>query len=144
MIIYIEPLSTPCYFWRLLSHYDWTFSPLVVDINSDLSQSDEKEINDNFLLRKSQGESGQSVWPAMFLATVYDKESEAWTGLSPSGMELKRLVAYARSSANLLTKLTFQEEIGPYRWECLFRTPLNNYDAIIILHKDNLQKMGTK
>ncbi|KAL9276303.1 hypothetical protein ACSQ67_026153 [Phaseolus vulgaris] len=80
----------------------------------------------------------------MFLATVYDKESEAWTGLSPSGMELKRLVAYARSSANLLTKLTFQEEIGPYRWECLFRTPLNNYDAIIILHKDNLQKMGTK
>jgi len=32
-------------FLRLLSHYDWTFSPLVVDINNDLSQSDEKEIN---------------------------------------------------------------------------------------------------
>ncbi|ESW28940.1 hypothetical protein PHAVU_002G030700 [Phaseolus vulgaris] len=140
------PFDVPCSritgflrFLRLLSHYDWTFSPLVVDINNDLSQSDEKEINDNFFLRrKSQGESGQSVGPAMFLATVYDKESEAWTGLSPSGMELKRLVAYARSSANLLTKLTFQEEIGPYRWECLFRTPLNNYDAVIILHKDTL------
>jgi len=45
------------------------------------------DFQDNFLLRrKSQGESGQSVGPAMFLATVYDKESEAWTGLSPSGM----------------------------------------------------------
>ncbi|RDX99089.1 Nucleolar protein 6, partial [Mucuna pruriens] len=140
------PFDVPCSritgflrFLRLLSHYDWTFSPLVVDINNDLSQSDEKEINDNFLLRrKGQGENDQSVGPAMFLATVYDKESEAWTALSPSGMELKRLVAYARSSANLLTKLTFQEEIGPYRWECLFRTPLNNYDAVIILHKDKL------
>ncbi|KAG2376103.1 uncharacterized protein HKW66_Vig0157430 [Vigna angularis] len=140
------PFDVPCSritgflrFLRLLSNYDWAFSPLVVDINNDLSQSDEKEINDNFLVRrKSQGESGQSVGQAMFLATVYDKESEAWTGLSPSGMELRRLVAYARSSANLLTKLTFQEEFGPYRWECLFRTPLNNYDAVILLHKDNL------
>ncbi|CAJ1930137.1 unnamed protein product [Sphenostylis stenocarpa] len=140
------PFDVPCSritgflrFLRLLSHYDWTFSPLVVDINNELSKSDEKEINDNFLLRrKGQGENGQSVGPAMFLATVYDKESEAWTGLSPSGMELKRLVAYARSSTNLLTKLAFQEETGPYRWECLFRTPLNNYDAVIILHKDKL------
>ncbi|KAL3039003.1 hypothetical protein AAZX31_01G163500 [Glycine max] len=140
------PYDVPCSritgflrFLRLLSHYDWTFSPLIVDINHDLSQSDGKEINDNFLLRrKGQGENGQSVGSAMFLATVYDKESEAWTGLSPSGMELKRLVAYARSSANLLAKLTFLEEIGPFRWECLFRTPLNNYDAVIFLHKDKL------
>lgn len=32
-------------FLQLLSHYDWTFSPLVVDINNDLNQNDEKEIN---------------------------------------------------------------------------------------------------
>lgn len=140
------PFNAPCSritgfmrFLQLLSNYDWTYSPLVVDINNDLSPSDGKEINDNFLLRrKSQGENEQAVGPVMFLATVYDKASEAWTGLSPSALELKRLVAYARSSANLLMKLTFQEEIGPYRWECLLRTPLNNYDAIILLHKDKL------
>ncbi|MED6145906.1 hypothetical protein PIB30_029504 [Stylosanthes scabra] len=126
-------------FLRLLSQYDWTYSPLIVDINNDLSPSDEKEINDNFLLRrKDQGENGQSTEAGMFLATVYDKASESWTGLSPSVLELKRLVAYARSSANLLTKLTFEDEVGPYRWECLFRTPLSNYDAIILLHKDKL------
>lgn len=32
-------------FLRLLSEYDWTFSPLVVDINNDLGPNDEKEIN---------------------------------------------------------------------------------------------------
>lgn len=31
-------------FLRLLSEYDWTFSPLVVDINHDLSSEDEKKI----------------------------------------------------------------------------------------------------
>ncbi|KAK7257305.1 hypothetical protein RIF29_31177 [Crotalaria pallida] len=73
-------------FLRVLSQYD-TFSLLVVDINNDLCQSDEKEINDNFLLgRKGQGENGQSIGPVMFLATSYDKASEAWTGLSPSAL----------------------------------------------------------
>jgi hypothetical protein len=31
--------------------------------------------------------------------------------------ELKRLVAYARSSANLLTKLILQDQIDFYKWE---------------------------
>ncbi|XP_019423401.1 PREDICTED: nucleolar protein 6 isoform X2 [Lupinus angustifolius] len=137
------PVDAPCSritgflrFLKLLSQYDWTFSPLVVDINNDLSQTDVKEVNDNFLQRKKG--QGEIIGPVMFLATVYDKASEAWTGLSPSAPELKRLVAYARSSADLLTKLTFQEETGPYRWECLFRTPLNNYDAVILLNGDKL------
>lgn len=119
------PFDAPCSritgflrFLQLLSNYDWTFSPLVVDINNDLNHSDEKEINENFFhSRKSQGANGQNVGPAMFLATAYDKASEAWTGLSPSTLELKRFVAYAQSRANLLMKLTFLKEIGPYRWE---------------------------
>lgn len=31
--------------------------------------------------------------------------------------ELKRLVAYARSSANLLNKLILQDQIDSYKWE---------------------------
>lgn len=34
--------------------------------------------------RKQYEENLQSVKPAMFLATSYDKESEAWTGQSPT------------------------------------------------------------
>jgi U3 small nucleolar RNA-associated protein 22 len=30
---------------RLLSSFDWTFSPMVIDINNDFNLKDEKEIN---------------------------------------------------------------------------------------------------
>ncbi|GLT39138.1 hypothetical protein SLA2020_133450 [Shorea laevis] len=146
--VFLKPLpfNVPCSrvngflrFLRLLADYDWTFSPLVVDINNDLSRNDEKEINDNFMLtRKAYEENPQNISTAMFLATAYDKASEAWTTSSPSSLELKRLVAYARSSANLLTKLILENQTDTYRWECLFRTPLNNYDAVILLHRDRL------
>ncbi|GMI78326.1 hypothetical protein like AT1G63810 [Hibiscus trionum] len=140
------PFDVPCSritgflrFLRLLAEHDWTFSPLIVDINGDLSQNDEKEIDDNFMQsRKAYKENTQIESKAMFLATAYDKSSEAWTRCSPNPLELKRLVAYARSSANLLTKIILQNQTDPHGWECLFRTPLNLYDAVILLHGDRL------
>ncbi|KAJ0098047.1 hypothetical protein Patl1_28938 [Pistacia atlantica] len=126
-------------FLRLLAEYDWTFSPLVVDINNDFGPDDYKEINDNFISsRKEPEENTQNVSPAIFLAMAYDKGSEAWTRISPNSMELKRLVAYARSSANLLSKLISENQTDSYQWECLLRTPLNNYDAVVLLHRDRL------
>ncbi|KAK3017160.1 hypothetical protein RJ639_007835 [Escallonia herrerae] len=126
-------------FLRLLSDYDWTYSALIVDINGDLTKDDEKGINENFLSsRKAYGEDASNVNPAMFLATSYDKASEVWTRSSPSSSELRRLAAYARSSSNLLTKLILHDQLDSFRWECLFRTPLNNYDAVILLHRDKL------
>lgn len=140
------PFSVPCSritgflrFLRLLSEYDWTFSPLIVDINGDFNPNDEKEINENFnLSRDSTGKETRSTHSAMFLATTYDKVSEAWSKSSPSSPELRRLAAYARSSSNLLTKLILQDQLDSYGWECIFRTPLNNYDAVILLHRDKL------
>ncbi|KAL0008143.1 hypothetical protein SO802_009645 [Lithocarpus litseifolius] len=146
--LFLQPLpfNAPCSritgflrFLRLLSEYDWTFSALVVDINEDLSPKDEKEISNNFMLtRKGYEENKQNVSAAMFLATAYDKAFEAWTRFSPNVLELKRLVAYARSSANLLNKLILPDQVDSYKWECLLRTPLNNYDAVILLHRDKL------
>ncbi|KAL6005249.1 hypothetical protein ACLOJK_005811 [Asimina triloba] len=89
--------ETQARFLRLLANYDWTFSPLVVDINNDLTLEDEKEIN-----------------------------------------VLRRIMLYAQSSADLLTNLIQEGQTGPYRWECLFRTPLKNYDVVILLHTDKL------
>lgn len=140
------PFNVPCSrvtgflrFLRLLAEYDWTFSALVVDINNDFGPEDFKLINDNFVSsRKASEENVQNVNPALFLATAYDKASEAWTTCSPNFTELKRLVAYARSSANLLTKLILEDQTDSCRWECLFRTPLNNYDAVVLLHRDRL------
>lgn len=39
-------------FLRLLAERDWAFSPLVVDINGDLSQNDEKEIDVSSVVEK--------------------------------------------------------------------------------------------
>ncbi|XP_027117353.1 uncharacterized protein [Coffea arabica] len=125
-------------FLRLLSEYDWTFSALVVDINGDLTPEDEKEIHENFTSSRKNSENPESANPAMFLATPYDKKSEAWTRSSPTPTELRRLVVYATSSANLLTKLILQDRFNSYQWECLFRTPLNVYDVVILLHRDKL------
>ncbi|KAG5560683.1 hypothetical protein RHGRI_003871 [Rhododendron griersonianum] len=126
-------------FLRLLSEYDWAFSALVVDINGDLTPNDEKEVNGNFISsRKAYEENMQNASPAMFLATAYDKVSDAWTRSSPTSSELRRLAAYAKSSANLLAKLNLEDQLDSYRWECLFRTPLSNYNAIVLLHRDRL------
>ncbi|KAF7151525.1 hypothetical protein RHSIM_Rhsim02G0060300 [Rhododendron simsii] len=126
-------------FLRLLSEYDWAFSALVVDINGDLTLNDEKEVNGNFISsRKAYEENMQNTSPAMFLATAYDRVSEAWTRSSPTSSELRRLAAYAKSSANLLAKLNLEDQLDLYRWECLFRTPLSNYNAIVLLHRDRL------
>lgn len=141
-----SPYSAPCSritgflrFLRLLSEYDWMFSALIVDINGDLTQTDEKEINDNFTLTRKEFEADKrTVNPAMFLATSYDKASEAWTRLSPTSTDLKRLAAYATSSASLLSKLIVDNQFDCHKWECLFRTPLNNYDAVVLFHRDKL------
>ncbi|XP_021718015.1 nucleolar protein 6-like [Chenopodium quinoa] len=126
-------------FLRFLSEYDWKFSPLVVDINGDMTADIATEIKENFMSsRKAHERSTSEVSPAMFLATTYDTFSEAWTSFSPNPLELKRLVAYARSSASLLTRLVEQDLYDSRGWECLFRTPLNNYDAVVLLHRDRL------
>jgi U3 small nucleolar RNA-associated protein 22 len=74
----------------------------------------------------------------MFLATSYDKASEAWTKLSPSKSVLKRMASYAKSSAELLTNLILNGQSGQYTWECLFLTPMSNYDAVVLLHQEKL------
>ncbi|CAN6330646.1 unnamed protein product [Urochloa humidicola] len=126
-------------FLRLLSSFDWTFSPMVIDINNDFNLMDEKEINENFMLsRKSYEQNPHDIEPAMFLATSYDKASEAWTKQSPSKPVLKRMAAYAKSSAELLTNLILNGQSGQYTWECLFRTPMSNYDAVVLLHQEKL------
>ncbi|KAI3844542.1 hypothetical protein MKX03_003301 [Papaver bracteatum] len=127
-------------FLRLLSNYDWTFSPLIVNINGDMTSKDEKEIHENFMTsRKAYEESPQNLDRPMFLATSYDKSSEAWTKYSPNSSELKRMVAYAKTGAELLTDLIVHDQTDPQKtWKSLFRTPLNLYDAVILLHRHKL------
>ncbi|MCD7454518.1 hypothetical protein HAX54_025139 [Datura stramonium] len=126
-------------FLRLLSQYDWAFSPLIIDFDGDFSTEEKNKINENFMRSREEHEKdAQNLSPAMFLATKYDITSEAWTRSSPTTAELRRLVAYSTSSANLLTKLILQDGYDSYGWKCLLRTPLSNYDAVVLFHRDKL------
>uniref|UniRef100_A0A0D9XX83 Nucleolar protein 6 n=1 Tax=Leersia perrieri TaxID=77586 RepID=A0A0D9XX83_9ORYZ len=117
--------------------FDWTFSPMIIDINSDFNLKDEKEINDNFMLsRKSYEQNPHDIEPAMFLATSYDKASEAWTKHSPSKPVLKRMASYAKSSAELLTNLILHGQSGQYTWELVIRgKPSKDFHPYMALNK---------
>lgn len=140
------PFCVPCSrvtgflrFLRLVAYHDWALSPLIVDVNGDLTVKEEGQITAQFIAKRkvSPGEShANNAGPAMYIATPYDWESESWTSLSPDNLGLKRLIAYARSSAELLTCLIGGEVQD--RWKSLFRTPLQCYDALILLHRDKL------
>lgn len=140
------PFCAPCSrvtgflrFLRLVAYHDWALSPLIVDVNGDLTMKEEGQMMAQFIAKRKVclGESGaNNAGPAMYIATPYDWESESWTSLGPDNLCLKRLIAYARSSAELLTRLIGGEvQEG---WKSLFRTPLQCYDALILLHTDKL------
>lgn len=141
---YSPPLSRITGFLRflqLLKNYDWALSPLIVDLNGDFTAKELDFILDEFHRVRKQEPSNElqkadQRWAAMFIATPYDMRSHTWTALSPSCMTLKRLVAYARTSAELLSKLIKGET--PEKWHSLFRTPLNLYDVILKIQPSKL------
>lgn len=73
----------------------------------------------------------------MYIATSYDLGSETWTRSSPTCNALKRLVAYAKSSAALLN-LLIRGDSDETGWQSLFRTSLENYDVVVLLHQESL------
>ncbi|EFJ32360.1 hypothetical protein SELMODRAFT_407792 [Selaginella moellendorffii] len=130
-------------FLRLLANYDWHLSPLIVDINGDMSSKDRETVV-AFFEATRRGEhadfyEGSKEGPAMFIATSYDMQSVTSTRCSPLKPALKRLVAYAKSSAALLTSnITGMDN----RWQSLFRTPLNCYDTVLVLQRKSLPHPG--
>ncbi|KAJ7523478.1 hypothetical protein O6H91_18G051300 [Diphasiastrum complanatum] len=129
-------------FLRLLANHDWALVPLIVDVNRDLDVKQQLNIVSLFDAsrqetgaRTSQPTKDDIAGPAMYIATPYDLESATWTRTSPSSLELKRMVAYAKSSAELLNgNITADAN----RWQSLFRTPLQCYNLLIRLQRKAL------
>ncbi|KAH7300451.1 hypothetical protein KP509_24G063300 [Ceratopteris richardii] len=129
---YSPPLSRVTGFIRfllLIRDYAWYFKPLIVDLNEDFTSKDYELIMDEF-------HAGNKTNPAMFIASPYDMRSRTWTVASPDQFSLKRLVAYARTSAELLEKLI--EGDMPERWPSIFCTPSNLYDIILKVQPQRL------
>lgn len=120
-------------FLRLLGRHDWALSPLIVDVNGDLKVQDVRAIQARFdaLREQRPGPDGVEGGPPMFVATPHDWEGATWTRRSPSAAGLKRMAAYARSSAELLACLISGR--GDASWQSLFCTPLQLHDVVLLL-----------
>lgn len=129
-------------FLHLLINHEWALEPLVVDVNGDLTPNDHAKIMAKFDAARHGpqivGTGPEDIrGPSMYIATSYDFGSKTWTSESPSQQVLKRLIAYAKSSANLLTELVKGNE-DHRKWLSIFRTPVSSYDVLIEFHPECL------
>lgn len=111
-------------FLHLVSSYDWTNKPLIVNFNSELQAPDLEEINHHFANNRSQ-------LPAMCIITPTERNS-LWTQEQPTRMILHRLTVLARESLRVLEE-NLLEENASISLKQIFRPPMDGYDVIIHL-----------
>ncbi|XP_072050523.1 nucleolar protein 6-like [Amphiura filiformis] len=123
-----SPMSGFLHFLQLLSTYDWNTSPLIVNLNNELTDGDYDEIKDHFNHHRSQ-------LPKMFIATPMDKLTSTWTKDMPTSQILQRLIVLAKESLQVL-ETQLNENNQNVDTKQIFRPPLDPYDVIIHLrHK---------
>ncbi|XP_012671410.2 nucleolar protein 6 [Clupea harengus] len=112
-------------FLHLLSSFDWRNSPLVVNLNSQLTVADYTEIKNDFV-------ASRESLPTMFIATPTDRKQSMWTKDAPSVQMLQRIITVAAESLHVveaqLTDATLTQDV-----RVAFRPPLDAYDVLIYL-----------
>ncbi|XP_072269627.1 nucleolar protein 6 [Pyxicephalus adspersus] len=119
-------------FLNLLAAFDWKNSPLIVNLNGDLTDDEIKEIQDDF-------SSSRAQLPVMFIATPKDKKASMWTKKQPSAQFLQRLIILASESLHTLEEqLTKPCENTDVK--VIFRPPLDLYDVLIYLNPKHIAR----
>ncbi|XP_066568043.1 nucleolar protein 6 [Amia ocellicauda] len=127
------PHTSPCSpqvgflrFLHLLSSYDWKNSPLIVNLNGDLTGADYTEIKNDFV-------AARSSLPVMFIATPKDKKMSVWTKEGPSVQILQRAIVVAAESLQVL-ETQLMDPMQQQDFKVAFRPPLDLYDVLIHLN----------
>eukprot|EP00850_Spirogloea_muscicola_P007141 SM000035S13121 [mRNA] locus=s35:545349:553633:- [translate_table: standard] len=132
-----SPITGFLRFLRLLGGHSWATEPLIVDFAGKFLARDWADVRRRFD-SSAAGSAGSRRRPAMPIATSYDLEASAWTSDRPTAEELRRVAAYARSSARLLANLLNRGTIAG-QWQSLFRTPLpGSFNAVVLLRRSAL------
>eukprot|EP00054_Salpingoeca_dolichothecata_P004849 m.32177 g.32177 ORF g.32177 m.32177 type:complete len:923 (+) comp14918_c0_seq2:977-3745(+) len=126
-------------FLHLLAHFDWDGEPLLVNFDGSVGVSELNELAEHF-------KKNRSMLPAMYLATPNELKSSFWTRDTPSKPLLARLVAFARECSKLFVQelerqcLPANAQLEEADLEVLFRTPLDEYDALLHLDHTNVPR----
>ncbi|KAG7481304.1 hypothetical protein MATL_G00065380 [Megalops atlanticus] len=113
-------------FLHLLSTFDWKNSPLVVNLNGQLTAADYTEIRNDFI-------ASRETLPVMFIATPKDKKLSIWTKSGPSVQMLQRLIVVAAESLRVLEK-QLMDPSQTQDVRVALRPPLDAYDVLIHLN----------
>ncbi|CAF91374.1 unnamed protein product, partial [Tetraodon nigroviridis] len=101
-------------------------SPLIVNLNTQLTAADYTEIKNDFM-------ASRESLPVMFIATPQDKKASMWTKRAPSIQMLQRVGALAAESLKVLERqLMDGEQIQDVK--VVLRPPLDMYDVLIHLN----------
>uniref|UniRef100_G3SVB9 Nucleolar protein 6 n=1 Tax=Loxodonta africana TaxID=9785 RepID=G3SVB9_LOXAF len=112
-------------FLYLVSTFDWKNSPLIVNLNSELTVEEQVEIHSSFLAARAQ-------LPVMVIITPQDRKSSLWTQDGPSAQILQQLMVLAAEALPILEK-QLMDPWGPGDIRTVFRPPLDIYDVLIHL-----------
>ncbi|NWW10874.1 NOL6 protein, partial [Oreocharis arfaki] len=119
-------------FLNLLATFDWKNNPLIVNLNTGLTDSDCTEIKNKFIAARSH-------LPVMFLATPKDQWSSMWTQERPSAQILQRLVLLASESLRALEE-QLMDPLSDQDVKMVFRPPLDFYDVLIHLNSNQIPR----
>ncbi|XP_069819373.1 nucleolar protein 6 [Dendropsophus ebraccatus] len=119
-------------FLTLLASHDWRNSPLIVNLNGELTDADLTEIQNYFT-------SARAELPVMFIATPKDRKVSVWTKEKPSAQFLQRLIILASESLVILEKQLMQPSESS-DIKMIFRPPMDLYDVLIHLDPKHIPR----
>lgn len=132
LFLHPEPFTPPSSpqvgflrFLFLVSTFDWKNTPLIVNLNSELTVEEQAEIRSSFLAARTQ-------LPVMVILTPQDRKSSVWTQNGPSAQILQQLVVLAAEALPVVEK-QLMDPRGPGDIRTVFRPPLDIYDVLIRL-----------
>ena len=117
---------------RLLSRWDWTAEPLIVDLsgNADMTAKELAAIATRFQAWRTIDPGLNNV--IMFAASNIDNTGVAWTqGARPSRVVAARLTALAQASIELVKSRGLA--LDDADWASMFKSPLTDFDFLIHL-----------
>ncbi|KAG2229799.1 Nrap protein [Thamnidium elegans] len=126
---WVAPVSTLTASTRvldLLATWDWQNTPLVVDIEGEMTAKDREHIMTEFLQHRRT--NPQLTVGAMTIATAKDHSGHRWTGKKPNRAVAARIQALARASVQVIEEAKVSSDI-----KRVFVTPMQDYPVVLDL-----------
>ncbi|KAI8376051.1 Nrap protein [Radiomyces spectabilis] len=118
---------------HLLATWDWKTTPLMVDIEGEMTAKDRDTIMKNFAVHR--GQNPKMTMGAMVIATAKDLDGQQWSKYKPSMPIAARIQALAKASCSVLNEAVVSGAEKDFKR--IFVTPMQDYSAVIHLKPEH-------